>query len=54
MGCLALLGWYLFETVMVLGFHALLTVIAKVGFGRLISLGIVGMIVWWIASTALG
>lgn len=54
MGCLATLVWYIFETLMVFVFHALLTAIAKVGFRRVISLCIFGAIIWWIASASLG
>ena len=54
MGCLATISWYLFETLLVLGTHALLTIIAKVGLGRLITLGIIAAIFWWIASAVLG
>ena len=54
MGCLATLAWHIFETLMVLVSHALFDVIVKLGFRRLITLSIIGAIIWWIASAALG
>lgn len=53
MGCVATIGWYWFA-VKVLGFHARLAVIVRVGFGSLTRLVIVGAIIWWIASATLG
>lgn len=54
MGSLAAMSWYLLETLMVLVSYTLLNVIAKVGFRRLISLGFVAVVLWWIASAVLG
>lgn len=54
MGRLAASSWHLFETLLALVFYSLLTVIATVGFRRLISLGIAAVALWWIASAVLG